>query len=134
MNKPKKINILGTDVQIRFFGENERRELDGRLGHWCSGSQTIAIAENLSSTATADSFLHEVLHAISWFLSFKKQIDNSKNTVDCEELIVSQLASSLQSVIRSNIEVFAWYCNLIKPIEMDLGIIRENCIKDLYGK
>lgn len=133
MNRPSKINILGTDVKIRFFDDKERMELDGRFGHWCSNSQSIAICESLESTVMADTFLHEVLHAIAWFLCFKRQIENYKNVVDLEEVLVSQISTSLQSTIRSNVDVFAWYASLLHGGEQYQEKILDSLFDKYYG-
>ena len=115
--KPNKIRILSTDFKIKWM-DKEQEEIHDEFGHMSSSTQTISISSCLSPTKTADTFLHELFHAIFYMASLDDIIKNVENEKEREELVCSQLGSILQTVIMQNPGVIEWYLELLrKPSE-----------------
>ncbi len=81
--------------------ERTASEADG----WCDcGNQTIAIYEGLPNEAMADTFLHEVIHAIGNVMGVEW---------GSEENVARRVATGLCTVMKSNPSAFKWWRGLL---------------------
>ncbi len=103
--KPTEIKILGFQYTIKWIDECSAGE---NLG-WCDTTAlTISIVANQPNTALANTFLHEVIHAVNYSMN----IDSGD-----EEKLTNRLANGLCSVWSENPRVWAWWSSLFKPIK-----------------
>jgi hypothetical protein len=76
-----------------------------KLG-WCDFSTlTIYVAEDQPRTALANTFLHEVIHAINYGMGI--------SSAD-EENLTNRLANGLCATWRENPEAFKWWAALLR--------------------
>lgn len=102
-SRPKTIKILNLRYKIKFVKDTERTasEADG----WCDPSnQTIAIYDGLPREAMADTFLHEVIHAIGNVMGIEW---------GSEESVARRVATGLCTVMKANPSAFRWWQSLL---------------------
>ncbi len=95
--RPTSIRILSTVYQIQWV---QRGVAQGALGWHDGGSSTIGIREDAHPSEIADTFLHEVLHALWRMLALG---DAARN-----EGVCTVLSTGLVTVWHENPEVFEW--------------------------
>ena len=90
MNIPKKVLIGGHKYPVDVFSGDTRFINSGELNTW---TQEIRIntADNLSESAQAEAFLHEIIEAI-----------NHYNELKLEHRNISVLCTQLFAVLRNN--------------------------------
>ena len=97
MMRPDKIRILSTVYKIQWVS---RGVAQGACG-WHDGStNTIGIREEAHPSEIADTFLHEVLHALWRMLALGNEARN--------EGVCTVLATGLATVWNENPDVFEW--------------------------
>ena len=100
--KPSELNIVGLTYEVKWATMEEVG--DDKLG-WCDFTGlVITICENQPKSALANTFLHEVIHAINYSMGIK--------TMD-EENLTNRLASGLCAVWRENPIAFKWWTTLM---------------------
>ena len=107
MRFPTEINILGLSYKIKFVPLEDAG--NDKLG-WCDcTSLQIYIAEDQPKSALANTFLHEVIHAINY------SMDISSGD---EEKLTTRLANGLCTVWKENKDVLKWWVSQLKePIK-----------------
>lgn len=113
MNYPSKVFIGGEEIELKFFDEFEQRNNDNK-GYYNSEFQVIGIAEKQKPLTMANTFLHEIIHAIIKSNDFIDIVKNIEDDNSLEEIMAHQLAGDLQQAILSNREVFNWYLKLVE--------------------
>ena len=97
---PKRLQILNLTYKVRFTDDGEMAEAAG----WCDCTkQEIVLARSQSDDSLADTFLHEVIHALAH--GYALEFDN-------EEKVVSNLASGLCLFKKQNPSAWRWYNKL----------------------
>ena len=99
---PSELNIVGLTYEVKWATMEEVG--DDKLG-WCDFTGlVITICENQPKSALANTFLHEVIHAVNYSMGIK--------SMD-EENLTNRLASGLCAVWRENPMAFKWWTTLI---------------------
>lgn len=105
----KYLKLGGNRYLIRHLDEAEAKVNNGLC---CREAPLyIGIAPELTGPLLVDTVIHEILHAVMWE---RKIVHNMENVVDLEEFIVTNLASGLLEVLRSNPKVREWLNESIK--------------------
>jgi len=100
--KPNELSIVGLTYEVKWATMEEVG--DDKLG-WCDFTGlVITICEDQPTSALANTFLHEVIHAINYSMGIK--------SMD-EENLTNRLASGLCAVWRENPVAFKWWTALI---------------------
>jgi hypothetical protein len=95
---PRRLKILNLTYKVRFVAS---LEADG----WCDfEAQEIVLSEGQSREATADTFLHEALHAIAQAMG----VDWKD-----EEQVVGSLATGLTTFWQANPGALKWWSSLL---------------------
>ena len=103
MPAPKEITVLGLTYKIKFVPLEDVG--NDKLG-WCDCTTLqLYIAEDQPRSALANTFLHEVIHAINYSMGISS---------GDEENLTNRLANGLCAVWRENPEVFKWWATTIK--------------------
>ena len=101
--RPKRLRVLNLNWSIVFV-DKKCKDTTEAWG-WCDPSeQTIFICEEQKPDAMADTFMHEVLHAIVYSLGVN---------VKEEENIVHRMATGICTVWRQNPSAFKWWEGLL---------------------
>ena len=100
---PNEIKVLGLTYKIKFVPLEDVG--NDKLG-WCDCTTLqLYIAEDQPRTALANTFLHEVIHAINYSMGIAS---------GDEENLTNRLANGLCAVWMENPEVFKWWATIIK--------------------
>ena len=103
MPAPKEISILGLKYKIKFVPIEEAG--NDKLG-WCDFTNLhLYIALDQPRSALANTFLHEVIHAVNYSMG----IDSGD-----EENLTNRLANGLCAAWKENPEVFKWWNSIIR--------------------
>jgi len=103
MPTPEEITVLGLTYKIKFVPLEDVG--NDKLG-WCDCTTLqLYIAEDQPRSALANTFLHEVIHAINYSMGISS---------GDEENLTNRLANGLCAVWRENPEVFKWWATTIK--------------------
>ena len=103
MKPPSQIRILNRLWAVKYLDESIP-DSHNAWG-WCDpGSQTIFIFRNQKQDCLADTFLHEIIHAI---------YDSLGMNVAEEENTVHRIATGLCTVWRDNPATFKWWQSLL---------------------
>jgi len=105
---PNKLKIGHLDYDIKWVGDDWIAE-SNRTGEINYVKQEIKIAETLKPEKLADTFLHEIIHAIITHFS------RISTTPIARELISEYCAAGLVMVWRDNPAAFEWWSSLIVP-------------------
>jgi len=101
--RPKRIKILNLTYTVVFVRAEEMK-VSGAFG-WCDHElQIIGIADDQPLDAMQDTFLHEILHAITNVMDLG---DEEK-----EETFVRRLATGLCTVWKANPSAWSWWQSL----------------------
>lgn len=87
-------------------GEVEDHEAEGTFGHVNYQSQKIRVRPGLNARNLANTFLHEVMHAIHWFHDLD---DNSD-----EEAFTTRSANGLCAFWQDNPEAVSWWYRVLQ--------------------
>lgn len=103
MTAPTEIHILGLSYKIKFVPLEDAG--NDKLG-WCDCTTLqIYIAEDQPKSALANTFLHEVIHAINYSMGISS---------GDEENLTNRLANGLCAVWRENKDVLKWWTSQLK--------------------
>ena len=95
---PRRLKILNLTYQVRFVASIE-------ASGWCDfNQQQIVLAEGQSREALADTFLHEVLHAVGHLMG----VDYEN-----EEQVVQTFATGLTTFWQANPGALKWWASLL---------------------
>lgn len=98
---PSSIRVGPFDIAIHIWPEIEAHA-SARFAEFSATEQLMRISESLqSSHKVADSFLHELLHAVWW-------VNDLTEAAATEEHIVGHVASTLVQVHRDNPWLAPW--------------------------
>lgn len=103
--KPKALRIGHYVFEIRWYGATEQ-EREAKYGYSHAGTQLLAFADNQKPEMLADTFLHEVLHALMWFFQMQQNIE--------EEQVATRMATGICMVWSQNPETFTWWRGLLE--------------------
>jgi hypothetical protein len=107
MNKPKKIQILNLVYKIRWV--DNAIQIGSEAQGWCDfENQLIVINGDNSAQIIAETWLHEVLHALLFALDLTDAAE-----IDHEQ-IVSRTATGLCTIWKQNPAAFKWWTEQIK--------------------
>lgn len=102
--KPKRIRILNLSWKVEFVDKAISTASES-LG-WCDyDNQTISLFEDQSNESMADTFLHEVLHALFYAMGIEPTGD--------EENVICRISTGLCTVWSTNPLVFRWWQSLL---------------------
>ena len=103
MPAPKEIKVLGLTYRIKFVPLEDVG--NDKLG-WCDCTTLqLYIGIDQPRSALANTFLHEVIHAINYSMGIAS---------GDEENLTNRLANGLCAVWKENPEVFKWWATVIK--------------------
>tara|TARA_Y100001963_G_C6597626_1_gene360966 strand:- start:343 stop:741 length:399 start_codon:yes stop_codon:yes gene_type:complete len=103
MPLPNEIKVLGLTYKIKFVPLEDVG--NDKLG-WCDCTTLqLYIGEDQPKSALANTFLHEVIHAINYSMGIAS---------GDEENLTNRLANGLCAVWKENPEVFKWWAATIK--------------------
>lgn len=94
-------------IEVREF---EDHEAEGSFGHMNPISQKICLRPGMNAQNLADTFIHEVLHAICWF----HEIGSFGTGDDPEEEFVTKIAHGLCQFWQDNPKAVAWWSKLLR--------------------
>jgi len=95
---PRRLKVLNLTYKVRFVASIE-------ASGWCDFErQEIVLAEGQSREALADTFLHEVLHAVGHLMG----ID-----YESEEQVVQTFATGLTTFWQANPVALKWWSSLL---------------------
>lgn len=97
-------------IEVREF---EDHEAEGTFGHMNPISQKICLRPGMSSQNLADTFIHEILHAIFWFHEAGRFTGDVAMS-DAEEEFVTKGAHGLCQFWQDNPKAVAWWAKLLK--------------------
>jgi hypothetical protein len=110
VNRPDKIRVGPIEYDIEWYGEADKRALNYAIGQFDGHMGIIRIAECLKPKHMACVFVHEVVHAVHWWIH--STTDDDQNV--SEETSCNAAGYGLTDVWLDNPEVFAWWCSLVK--------------------
>jgi len=103
MPLPKEIKVLGLTYKIKFVPLEDVG--NDKLG-WCDCTTLqLYIGEDQPKSALANTFLHEVIHAINYSMGIAS---------GDEENLTNRLANGLCAVWKENPDVFKWWAATVK--------------------
>ena len=95
---PKRLKVLNLTYKVRFVASIE-------AAGWCDFErQEIVLAEGQSKEALADTFLHEVLHAVGHLMGVE---------YETEEQTVQTFATGLTPFWQAHPGALRWWANLL---------------------
>ena len=95
---PKRLKVLNLTYKVRFVASIE-------AAGWCDFErQEIVLAEGQSKEALADTFLHEVLHAVGNLMGVE---------YETEEQTVQTFATGLTTFWQANPGALRWWASLL---------------------
>ena len=101
----KKFRVLHLDYTVEFFGASVSSAAN-KLGWHHATEQKICLSSELLPQQMADTFIHELLHALCWVLDIRDGVS--------EESLCTRLSTGMCSVQRDNPEWFDWWKGLLK--------------------
>lgn len=104
-NVPKSVRVGCYLFRIEV-AEFEDHEAEGSFGHMNPISQKIRLRPGMTAQNLANTFIHEVLHAIYFYLR--------PNDEEGEEAYVTNGANGLCAFWQDNPEAVKWWVNLLK--------------------
>lgn len=99
-------------IEVRDF---EDHEAEGSFGHMNPINQKIRLRPGMTAQNLANTFIHEVMHAIYWFHSAGHfSLANGEQTIrDIEEEYVTKGANGLCAFVQDNPRAISWWRDLI---------------------
>ena len=104
VGRPDELKILNLTYKV-IFSSQEEMIVSGAMGFCSVDAQLIAVAEDLVNDAMQDTFLHEVMHALTAAFDLKEK--------DKEESFVRRLATGICTVWNDNPKAFKWWRELV---------------------
>ena len=104
VGRPDELKILNLTYKV-IFSSQEEMIVSGAMGFCSLDAQLIALAEDQPNDAMQDTFLHEVMHALTAAFDLKEK--------DKEESFVRRLATGICTVWNDNPKAFKWWRELV---------------------
>ena len=104
VGRPDELKILNLTYKV-IFSSQEEMIVSGAMGFCSVDAQLIALAEDQPNDAMQDTFLHEVMHALTAAFDLKEK--------DKEESFVRRLATGICTVWNDNPKAFKWWRELV---------------------
>ena len=104
MKRPKSIKVLNLDYRVEWCDDDWREQTESH-GQHSYAKQTIRI-QRTTPQVEADTFLHEVMHAIADAMSLS---DGAT-----EEEFVSRSATGLAAVFKDNPKAMRWWLKQVQ--------------------
>ncbi len=102
--RPTSMNVLGLQYEIKWSSKDDAG--GDKLG-WCDFSGlTIYVMEEQPKTALANTFLHELIHAIHYGMGI--------NSTD-EENLTNRITNGICAVWAENPDTFKWLASMLTP-------------------
>ena len=102
--RPKRVRVLNLSWKVDFVGKGISKASES-LG-WCDyETQTICISDEQTRESMADTFLHEILHALFYAMGIEPTGD--------EENIICRISTGLCTVWSANPLAFRWWQSLL---------------------
>tara|TARA_Y100001938_G_scaffold135908_1_gene198116 strand:- start:3774 stop:4097 length:324 start_codon:yes stop_codon:yes gene_type:complete len=102
--RPKRIRVLNLSWKVDFVDKGVSKASES-LG-WCDyETQTICIFEDQTPESMADTFLHEILHALFYAMGIEPTGD--------EENVITRISTGLCTVWSTNPLAFRWWQTLL---------------------
>lgn len=103
MNPPKELKVLGLNYKVLYASLEEVGQ--DKLG-WCDTTGLmIYIVADQPKSALANTFIHEVIHAINYSMGISS---------GDEENLTNRLANGLTAFFKENPEAHKWWTSLLK--------------------
>ncbi len=99
MKRPTKIKVINFDFTIEWYHRGIENGAS-KFGWTDICKQEIYISDDLNPLKTADTLMHELLHALNWVFDIE---DDTK-----EESVARRLSSGLLAIWRDNPELFQY--------------------------
>jgi hypothetical protein len=106
-NIPKTVRIGCYSIDV-LVGTYEDHEQEGSYGHMNSFRQRISVRPGMSRHKLANTFIHEVLHAIHWVYGLMPAEDRQLTEEDFTELTANGLCAFWQD----NPKACTWWAKL----------------------
>lgn len=107
---PKSVRI-GCYVFRIEVADAEDQEADGTFGHMNPISQKIRLRPGMNAQNLANTFMHEVLHAIHWFHGL---MGADPTAIDVEEEYTTKGANGLCAFWQDNPKASAWWAKAVR--------------------
>jgi len=104
VGRPDELKILNLTYKA-IFSSQEEMIVSGAMGFCSVDAQLIVVAEDQANDAMQDTFLHEVMHALTAAFDLKEK--------DKEESFVRRLATGICTVWNDNPKAFKWWRELV---------------------
>ncbi len=102
-------------VEVEEFEDSEAART---FGHMNPISQKIRVRPNMTPQNLANTFIHEVLHGISWFMAIGIfSLDEETPSRAIEEEYVTKLANGLCAFWQDNPEAGTWFAKTLRLVE-----------------
>jgi hypothetical protein len=115
---PKTVRVGSYTFRVEVE-EFEDAEASHTFGHMNPVNQKIRVRPGMTPQNLANTFIHETLHAISWFMAigeFSLNEDTPARLI--EEEYVTKLANGLCSFWQDNPQAAAWFGKTVRmPVE-----------------
>ena len=103
MPKTVRIGCYQFDVRV---GTYEDHEQEGTYGHMNSFQKRISLRPGMTSQQAANTFIHEVIHAVHWVYGLLRHPDEPQPT---EEEYTMLTANGLCAFLQDNPEAMRWW-------------------------
>ena len=107
MKRPDKILVLSNWFEIHWL-DQAASDATKSFGTCNTNTQVITISCGMKPTLIADTFLHELIHALCWQMDIPHNLDGIT-----EENICRRISTGLTAVWVSNPEAFRWWASLL---------------------
>jgi len=102
--RPNHVNVLGLQYQVKWTDKDDSG--GDKLG-WCDFTGlNIYIIEEQPKTALANTFLHELIHAVHYGMGI--------NSTD-EENLTNRITNGICAVWADNPDAFKWVASMLTP-------------------
>ena len=109
---PTKVRIGCYMFRIEV-GEFDDHEAEGSFGHMNPISQKIRLRPGMSAQNLANTFIHEIMHGIHWFLGAGSGYDKDSDAYDIEEDYTLKGANGLCTFWQDNEKAVVWWARLL---------------------
>ena len=100
---PRTVKVLCSTYRVRFVPYTEATA--AKASGWCDfDRQEIVLSRDMVNTTLADTFHHEVMHAIGYSMGVDW---------DCEERVVGTMATGLTTFWQANPVALRWWSSLL---------------------
>lgn len=110
LEKPTRVKVINLWFDVIWYEKSV--ENGAQKFGWCNcNDQVIGVSKEIQHCKIADTFLHEVIHALNWIIDIKDGVK--------EEEIANRLSSALCCFWIDNPLAFEWWSSLIRQSRTD---------------